>query len=672
MRLTHFQNNWKVLTTDQWVLEAVKGFQIPFSSQPVQERRPNSPISSVEQSSLIQEEVKALLEKGAIVPVHSCYPPKGFYSTLFLVPKKGGQMRPVINLKRLNEWVEPQHFKMEGMGTLKELLRLNDWMVKVDLKDAYFTIPIHADHQPFLRFMVNQDQYQFTCLPFGLSCAPWAFTKVMKPVSILLRGMGVRMIVYIDDMLLLGESPSLVESHLEALMYLLTGLGFIINLPKSITTPTQTVEFLGLQVDSTTLHLSLPGQKLHHIRMEVGQHLKSSQMTARQLAQLIGKLHAASQAVLPAPLFYRSLQGDLQKALSLSDQNYNALLSLSAPAQEELTWWQKQLAQWNGKALLCKRQTVTITSDASLMGWGAVCDGSRTGGPWSDSEQRMHINCLELLAATLATKTFLKDQTGVTVLLQLDNQTAVAYINNMGGTVSPQLTDLAKALWLWALSKDIVLTAEYIPGRVNVVADAESRSMTDRTDWKLHTNVFQQMNKKWGPLEVDLFATRLSTQLPRFFSWRPDPLAEATDAFSQDWSHFRGYANPPWCLIGRVLSQVKSQQALVILVAPLWKGQPWYPVLLGMLYDYPRLLPRTMSLFQWTATATRLDLLPQLAAWPVSGRSLEVEAFQKLLRSSSSSPGEARHPHPTTPTSGSGWAGVLNGIWIPFQDPFQL
>ena len=47
------------------------------------------------------------------------------------------------------------------------------------------------------------------------------------------------MIVYIDNILVMGESPDQVESHLEALVYLLTGLGFVINSSKSITTPTQ-------------------------------------------------------------------------------------------------------------------------------------------------------------------------------------------------------------------------------------------------------------------------------------------------------------------------------------------------------------------------------------------------------------------------------------------------
>ena len=92
-----------------------------------------------------------------------------------------------------------------------------------------------------------------------------------------------------------------------------------------------------------------------------------------------------------------------------------------------------------------------IRSDASLQGWGAVCNSTRTGGLWSQEEQRLHINYLELLAATLAVQSFLKDRVGTSVQLQLNNQRAVVYINNLGGQPLPRL---AKDLWMWALSRD--------------------------------------------------------------------------------------------------------------------------------------------------------------------------------------------------------------------------
>ena len=144
----------------------------------------------------------------------------------------------------------------------------------------------------------------------------------------------------------------------------------------------------------------------------------------------------------------------------------------------------------------------------------------------------------------LAVKCFAKNQRGLTILLWLDNQTSVAYINRLGGTVSAELNRLAKNLWLWCLERDIRLEAKHLPGVQNVIADEESRHMKDRSDWKLNPKVFDQINRQWGPLEIDLFASRLTYQLPRYFSWRPDPHAEATDAFTQDWSKTRGYANP--------------------------------------------------------------------------------------------------------------------------------
>jgi len=110
---------------------------------------------------------------------------------------------------------------------------------------------------------------------------------------------------------------------------------------------------------------------------------------------------------------------------------------------------------------------------------GAVCEGVSTGGSWTPQEQLMHINCLELLAADLALKSFLNDQQGIT---------------------------------------EVRLDA------------APSRIPEDQ--------------RYAGALEIDLFASRLTYQLPQFFSWAPDPQAVAVDAFQQDWSQLRGYANP--------------------------------------------------------------------------------------------------------------------------------
>ena len=107
--------------------------------------------------------------------------------------------------------------------------------------------------------------------------------------------------------------------------------------------------------------------------------------------------------------------------------------SLSADSKEELTWWVDQIVGWNGKSMLSAEPEFVIESYASNQGWGSSCQGTSMGGLWSPQEKEWHINCLELLAATLALKTFAKEKRSVSVLLKIDNTTAVAYINNQGG-----------------------------------------------------------------------------------------------------------------------------------------------------------------------------------------------------------------------------------------------
>ena len=104
--------------------------------------------------------------------------------------------------------------------------------------------------------------YQFFCLPFALLCAPWVFIKTLKPALTILRELGVRLVAYIDDILVLAETEEISRDHTSGVIYLLERLGYIIHPEKTVKTPSQEIEFLGMKMDSKLMELRLPGQKL--------------------------------------------------------------------------------------------------------------------------------------------------------------------------------------------------------------------------------------------------------------------------------------------------------------------------------------------------------------------------------------------------------------------------
>lgn len=214
------------------------------------------------------------------------------------MPKKHGSQRPVINLKDLNNFVSTEHFKMEGIHVLRDLPKVGDWMAKVDHKDGYFMIPMHEEDRAFLKFSFKKNTYQFRCLPFGLACAPWVFTKILKPLTAQLRQLGMRMIIYIDDIPILAESKERAQDHVMGLLYLLQNLGFEVSKPKCVLDPVQVIDFLGFMFDSVQQELSLPAGKVKKIRAETRHILEGSQVTARKLSGS-NQGNSPGSAVLP-------------------------------------------------------------------------------------------------------------------------------------------------------------------------------------------------------------------------------------------------------------------------------------------------------------------------------------------------------------------------------------
>ena len=385
-KVKQFLRNWQMITSDQWVLNCVKGYEIDWVAQPSQTQTPRELAFSKTEADCLSQEVESLVQKEAIseisMPTNEMLSEKGFVSQLFEVPKKDGGIRPVVNLKVLNSYVKQVSFKMEGIHLLKDLLCPGDWMMKVDLKDAYFAIPLNCQDRKLLRFQWQGKLYQFNCLPFGLSSAPWVFTKATKPVVTILRTLGMRIIIYIDDILVMAPSKEIAQQHTDCLIFLLENLGFTINRQKSLTDPSQEIEFLGLIADSIQMELQLPGSKIKNIRSDAKTLLQASQPTAREVSRLLGKLTHATHAMRAVPLFFRHLQSCLHAALQPM-QDYTQPCPLTEEAREELSWWVTHPTCWNGKSILRGNPDLIIETDASQTGWGARCGNLQTGGPWS-------------------------------------------------------------------------------------------------------------------------------------------------------------------------------------------------------------------------------------------------------------------------------------------------
>ena len=295
-----------------------------------------------------------------------------------------------------------------------------------------------------------------------------------------LNDKGVRCLMYLDDMLILGRTAEELNHNFTLVKSLLTLLGFLVNEDKSVPDPTQELEFLGFIINSKAMTLVVTDEKVKYLISQCKTLMESPQITIRQLARIIGVMTSMTPAVLPAPLHYRALQVLKNTALD-RHHSYFAQITLTQEVKQDLIWWRTYLKQWRSQNILPKKALLTLESDASDLGWGAVClnQTTLTGGVWNTQETTLHINCKELLAAWLGLQCYASSLQDVHVHLRIDNTAAVAYVNKMGGLHSKDLCQLALQIWDWCLSRNLTISAEHLPGSLNRLTDKESRTDSD-------------------------------------------------------------------------------------------------------------------------------------------------------------------------------------------------
>lgn len=554
------------------MLSYVKGFKIPFICKVYQNVQPKNPPSPRKDMMMA---ISKLIHLGAISECDDVI--DQFVSPVFLTPKNSGGYRFILNLKALNNFLPIRHFKMDDIRTVSKLVLHNSFMATIDLKESYFLVPVHESYRKYLRFRYDEVLYEFNCLPYGLSLAPLVFTKLLKPVMSYLRNNNHTVVSYLDDVICIGDTYDACSRTVTSVIQTFKELGLVINYEKSSLEPNQICKFLGFIINSQLMCLQLPSDKIVKITEIICKIRKKPIVRIRDFAKLIGTLSSACPAIAYGWVYTKRLERAKYLALVKANDNYDAKMLLDPILQDDFSWW-SQISNRNINRFHDGHFYREIFTDSSLTGWGAACDGEVTRGHWSTDERMHHINYLELLAAFLGLKAFCKNDCNKDVLLRIDNTTAIAYINKMGGIQFPHLNNITREIWQWCEERQIYIFASYIRSRENTDADQASRYTNVDTEWELNYNLFKAITNKFNQPDIDLFASRINKKCRKYLSWQRDPDAFDIDAFTIPWNTYFFYAFPPFALILKCLRKIVNEKATGLVLVPYWPSQPWYPL----------------------------------------------------------------------------------------------
>ena len=325
-------------------------------------------------------------------------------------------------------------------------IRPGDWMISLDLQDAYLQVPVHHNSRRFIRFVVPGKPYQFRVLCFGLTTAPQVFTRIMAPVSAILHRHGIRMLRYLDDWLILASTEIACIQSRDRLLSVCKELGIQVNFKKSSLVPTQSLVYLGMEIQSLPFIARPTPARANNLIRLIEEFLSTPSPPAFLWRRLLGHLSSLILLVSGGMIRMRLLQLCLKDQWDFLDDQFQ--VSWSPLCREDLLWWSRVVQLREGVSLSLPAPDISFFSDASDVGWGALVGEHHASGLWLPHQKALSINMRELLAVQLGLQAFELLLVGMSVALFCDNTTTVAYLRRSGGTFSSTLNATAREILL--------------------------------------------------------------------------------------------------------------------------------------------------------------------------------------------------------------------------------
>ena len=571
---------WRDIGCNKTILGIIEeGYRIPFLENPPSVFLKNNR-SAKDHSEFVTKAVKELLSTGRIKEVDS--PP--YVVNPLSVSVKNGKERLILDLRHVNQHVFKQKIKFDDWKTMEHFLTEGGYVFSFDIKQGYHHVDMHPESVPYLGFSWVIDgverYFVFLVLPFGLTSAPFIFTKIVRVLVKLWRGKGVRICVFIDDGM--GSKSKYSIAKMDALLVKdsLQCSGFIANVEKSHWEPSQELTWLGITVNLAAGTLKISKEREDSLLSTlafISQRLPFT--SARKLANLTGKLISTKWVLgditqMKTRHLYRVIDSRI---------NWNKTISLNQHHQSisDIVYWRKNFKNLNVRKLNQHTvPTVKVASDASSSGLGAHTRvGSRefivhkNFSPKESNTSSTHREVYAILYALCALKQMHK---GETILWYTDNWAASKIVRK--GSPVLELHEMAERIFNLCKSYGIQLVVEWIPREYNKYADYLSK-VVDHDDWQTSSPFFKYLEERWGPHTLDRFASSTNTKTRRFNSKYLCPNTEQVNAFSVSWEGENNYLVPPVTYVPKVLAHLKSSRAKGTLVVPYWPSAAYYPLL---------------------------------------------------------------------------------------------